>query len=183
MFLGLWTRWKIRYCNDPEPKYGGNCPSEDGIANKTEEICDQINGGWSDEWEFESDENCELIGSAWLKEKFRKCNNPTPEYGGKYCENDTQGGNFTQVECNAIDGQWSDFDRWSKCNEYCRTVRYRKCSNPTPAFGGTDCSGNDYDYAFCTGDSCPMSECFRTFERGRNEIESFEVTIDGFLSR
>ena len=180
---GSWTRSKVRNCNDPEPKFGGKCLSENGITNESIEICLPINGGWSKVWFYESDENCKLIESKWMKERIRHCNNPIPQYGGQFCKNDAHGGNISQVECNPINGQWGNFNEWSKCNENCRTSRFRNCTNPKPAYKGKNCLGNNFEHAYCTGSLCPARKCFDTIARGKNEIDVFQINSELSLLR
>ena len=54
------------------------------------------------------------------------------------------------VNCSAINGGWSEFENWQSCDETCHKKRGRSCTNPSPAYGGENCTGDDYETQFCT---------------------------------
>ena len=54
------------------------------------------------------------------------------------------------VNCSAINGGWSEFENWQTCDETCHKKRARSCTNPSPAYGGENCTGDDYETQFCT---------------------------------
>ena len=67
-----------------------------------------------------------------------------------------------------IDGAWTDWTSWSTCQENCRNSRNRTCDNPTPLFGGQECS-SEYEEeetpglcygANCCPDSSDVIGCF-----------------------
>ena len=51
-------------------------------------------------------------------------------------------------------GKWSKYGKWSKCSESCLQFKERICNNPSPAYGGDDCFGNEKKYQFCNIDDC-----------------------------
>lgn len=56
-----------------------------------------------------------------------------------------------------IDGGWSEWSEWSKCHANCRNTRNRTCNNPTPLFGGQNCSSHfeeEESPFLCYGDDC-----------------------------
>ncbi|XP_066270066.1 macrophage mannose receptor 1-like [Branchiostoma lanceolatum] len=59
----------------------------------------------------------------------------------------------------AVDGGWSDWGTWSGCSVTCGVgtqTRNRTCTNPAPANGGTDCTGDARENRDCeTGVPCP----------------------------
>ena len=54
------------------------------------------------------------------------------------------------VNCSAINGGWSEFENWQSCDETCHKKRGRSCTNPSPAYGGENCTGDDYETQFCS---------------------------------
>ncbi|XP_072024562.1 uncharacterized protein [Amphiura filiformis] len=96
---GNWTVWapwtmcskscgggrksRIRTCNNPEPRYNGRYCA--GPAHE-EDVCNlaacPVNGGWSS-WEPWS--SCNETCDGGIQRRYRRCRNPTPRYGGRYC--------------------------------------------------------------------------------------------------
>ena len=57
-----------------------------------------------------------------------------------------------------VDGNFTSWSEWTGCSSSCgdgTAVRYRSCSNPTPANGGQDCLGDVLQTKACTGVYCP----------------------------
>ena len=57
----------------------------------------------------------------------------------------------------AIDGGWSAFGEWSKCNSTCgheEKTKYRTCSKPAPAYGGATCYGSPTETDDCGHNPC-----------------------------
>ncbi|XP_050416624.1 uncharacterized protein LOC126830271 [Patella vulgata] len=55
-------------------------------------------------------------------------------------------------------GSWSNWSLYSACSVTCggcNKTRTRKCNNPTPANGGTKCSGKTMMYSRCNEQLCP----------------------------
>ncbi|XP_046598676.1 A disintegrin and metalloproteinase with thrombospondin motifs 3-like [Neodiprion lecontei] len=53
---------------------------------------------------------------------------------------------------NVRDGGWSGWGPWGKCSRSCGVgvqFRSRKCSDPTPAYGGADCEGDSEEFKIC----------------------------------
>ena len=106
---------------------------------------DVVDGKWSS-W-ISSDEDCLLEEGNWMKPAFRRCDSPPPLFGGNLC----QGQNQTKLECQPVDGEWSEWVSASldECQEdqngNWTRPRHRTCNNPEPKFNGQDCpleSGN-----------------------------------------
>ncbi|KAL4216388.1 Thrombospondin-2 [Mactra antiquata] len=54
--------------------------------------------------------------------------------------------------CCVVDGNWGLWSDWSGCSVTCETgkqSRFRTCSDPMPAFGGSTCTGNNKEYQSC----------------------------------
>ncbi|KAL4216671.1 Hemicentin-1 [Mactra antiquata] len=62
--------------------------------------------------------------------------------------------------CNVVDGGWSDWSDWSVCDVSCgngTSTRIRTCTNPAPAHGGLNCTGNGSQFQTCsTSVRCPV---------------------------
>ena len=131
-------------------------------------ICEPLHGGWS-EWNITEDEECKESEGQWLKPKYRYCDNPKPRFGGSYCDesgtesepdlgmekgSDSDMGNTSYTKCNEINGGWSKYGNWSKCNSDCVKRRNRTCTNPEPKFNGEPCKGNPFEEQFCIEPNC-----------------------------
>ncbi|CAE1255074.1 ADAMTS3 [Acanthosepion pharaonis] len=56
-----------------------------------------------------------------------------------------------------IDGSWGSWGSWGSCSVTCNMgarFRQRKCNNPSPAFGGTDCEGKHEEFKICKNMPC-----------------------------
>ena len=55
-------------------------------------------------------------------------------------------------------GGWSTWTQWTDCSTSCDNgtqTRERKCDNPTPAYGGRNCSGDERETRGCFLRNCP----------------------------
>ena len=62
----------------------------------------------------------------------------------------------------AINGGWGSWSSFSSCSKTCgggTKRRTRRCNNPTPAYGGADCSGAASETSSCNTDHCPAHSC------------------------
>lgn len=122
-----------------------------------------VTGGWS-EWTSWSDCNSQRCGPGFQRRE-RFCNNPSPMFGGSYC----QGSAFQKNDCDTVckdgvydpktavtanAGGWSAWSEWSLCTMDCLHHRRRQCNDPKPANGGEFCKGRDHSMEVCTGDMC-----------------------------
>ena len=60
-----------------------------------------------------------------------------------------------------VNGLWGQWHNWSSCSVTCgggNQTRKRLCDNPTPAYGGMDCAGDDERAQVCNQDPCPGKE-------------------------
>ena len=56
-----------------------------------------------------------------------------------------------------VDGGWSDYGDWSECSKSCgggERTRSRTCTNPSPADGGAECTGESEEKEACGNDPC-----------------------------
>lgn len=170
---GEWTVWKTtgecskscgggsqaftRTCSNPVPANGGkDCH---GQSFKTESCNDNkcpVNGGWSDWTQEKCSKSC---GGGKMLSK-RKCDNPTPKFGGKDCIGDSE-----KIEdCNdspcPINGGWSTWTSSGACSVQCgggKRLLTRTCNNPTPANGGMICQGLSEMYERCNEHKCSVT--------------------------
>ncbi|KAI0210648.1 hypothetical protein LSAT2_004598 [Lamellibrachia satsuma] len=80
---------------------------------------------------------------------------------------------YTGINCETVvismpvDGQWSDWDAWTKCTKTCGSgtkSRSRLCNDPEPLNGGRSCAGNATATTKCARWSCP--DCNKTCSTG-----------------
>ncbi|XP_067654483.1 coadhesin-like [Haliotis asinina] len=167
---GVSTRTRFRTCTNPSPAFGGrNCTQQLAafeVVNCTEGNCPVDGGvtGWS-QW---SGPACDCAGgSTRVLNRSRTCTNPTPANGGRFC-NETLNESVTR-NCNRsncpVDGNVSVWTQWvnSSCSTSCgpgvsTRTRFRTCTNPSPAFGGRNCTQQlaAFEVVSCTEGNCPV---------------------------
>ncbi|PFX32412.1 Hemicentin-1 [Stylophora pistillata] len=119
----------------------GNCP---------------VHGNWSDWGEWS---NCTVSCGGGEQTRYRDCDNPPPAYGGREClgvSEETRPCN--ELPC-AVDGGWTEWKPWEICPVTCGggiQNRYRTCTDPPPAHGGKDCSGEGVLTRPCNEEPCPV---------------------------
>eukprot|EP00057_Strongylocentrotus_purpuratus_P017491 XP_011671965.1 PREDICTED: uncharacterized protein LOC756169 [Strongylocentrotus purpuratus] len=81
-----------------------------------------------------------------------------PSNGGANCT----GFSMEQGACNTdpcpVDGGWSSYSDWDACSVSCgggNQTRTRTCSDPTPAYGGANCTGENIEVRACGEGICP----------------------------
>ncbi|CAD5123995.1 DgyrCDS12301 [Dimorphilus gyrociliatus] len=145
-----------RTCSNPAPENGGDDCTGDDV--KTEDCnlgpC-PINGGWS-KWVFD---DCSVSCGTGIQTGQRKCDNPSPQNGGKECE----GASKETKECKLTDcpvnGGWSEWEKSGECSKSCgvgEQIYKRSCTNPVPASGGNDCEGIKTKIEPCKEAECPI---------------------------
>ncbi|KAM5157512.1 SCO-spondin-like [Mantella aurantiaca] len=68
--------------------------------------------------------------------------------------------NCSQLPCDAVDGNWSDWTPWSDCSATCGggfQNRYRFCTDPPPSPTGLPCQGPEREEQPCHPDPCAES--------------------------
>ncbi|XP_065835038.1 disintegrin and metalloproteinase domain-containing protein 11-like [Oscarella lobularis] len=154
------TRTRTRSCDNPSPAGGGSqCSGSNSNSQNCNEVSCLVNrdGEWG-AWTVWS--SCsKLCGSGGTQTRSRQCDNPPPLNAGKTCsESSTDSQSCTGQQC-PRDGQWGTWAPWSACPVTCGggvTYRLRTCSNPTPADGGKDCSGDGVDEILCGTLDCTV---------------------------
>ncbi|XP_068700145.1 uncharacterized protein [Montipora foliosa] len=171
-----WSRWgtcstscgpgerkRTRTCTNPAPEYGGlTCKEKDLGPNVEFSKCNlgdcPVNGVWGP-WSLWS--ACTASCGPGTRERKRSCNSPAPRYGGEPCTGaERQVGDCNYRPC-PVDGNYTDWTEWTLCDKTCGVglmTRWRACSNPSPQYGGRDCSlfGPDTETKSCAiKDFCP----------------------------
>ncbi|XP_071947832.1 hemicentin-1-like [Antedon mediterranea] len=145
---------RLRLCNNPMPANDGRfCVGTDAQFRECNTNVDcPIDGGfgsWSP-WE-----PCSKTCGRGIRTRERKCNNPSPQYGGRECEGRTT----EQVlcimgECD-VDGRWTEWGAWGDCSVSCGegiSQRQRMCTPPMN--GGKPCEGRAFEINTCSPGSC-----------------------------
>jgi type II secretory pathway pseudopilin PulG len=110
-------------------------------GSRCEPVVVPVNGGWSS-WSGWS--TCE----GGTQKRQRSCSNPTPANGGDACSGSSE--ESQTCTSDVVNGGWSDWGSWSECFAAQRT-RTRTCTNPTPANGGSNCTGDASETQTCGG--------------------------------
>ncbi|XP_046575468.1 hemicentin-1-like isoform X3 [Haliotis rubra] len=129
-----------------------------------------VNGGWSGYGSWSAYSTCTKTcgGGTMSRFRTRSCTNPSPAYLGARCSGSERATQTTS--CNThncpIDGGWSVYSMWtpySACSVSCgggsqSRSRTRSCTNPSPAYGGSQCVGEAADtYSRdCNTHPCPI---------------------------
>ncbi|XP_053376701.1 SCO-spondin-like [Mercenaria mercenaria] len=152
------TQTRTRTCSNPPPQYGGlDCV---GDRNETQVCTDRpscvIDGSWSD---WSAWFGCSVTCGQGTDKRYRACNNPLPQNGGRYCQGPfSESTNCTLVSC-PVDGKWADWGSWGSCSVSCSngtSVRIRTCSNPYAEYGGKQCDGSSTDVRDCLMGLCTI---------------------------
>ncbi|KFM73053.1 Hemicentin-1, partial [Stegodyphus mimosarum] len=155
---GKWSNWqewgqcsascgdgeqsRQRFCNDPAPKNGGKtCIGLSKEVKKCNERPCSVNGEWGNWLEWE---RCSASCGVGQRKRQRKCDNPSPQYGGENCTGlDIETDSCILMKC-PVDGRWSMWLDWQPCSVSCgkgAQIRIRECKNPEPLHGGQPCIG------------------------------------------
>ena len=112
-------------------------------------------GAWSD---FGDWSECSAACGGGTQTRSRSCSNPAPANGGAECSGDAEESRECNTDACPVDGGWSDFGDWSECSAKCgggTQTRSRTCTNPAPANGGAECSGDAEESQECNLEDCP----------------------------
>lgn len=89
----------------------------------------------------------------------------------------------------SVNGHWGDWLEWESCNETCGNgfkQRSRKCDSPLPMFGGSECTGLDFDIQNCSENICPgniRAVRHQTFARSRRKQVLHRISTSRILIR
>lgn len=154
VILSVAKQINIRNCNNVKCMnnaicVNGYCQCPSGFKGKYCQYHKPINGGLS--YNYYRGDTLTQCGTTRRK-YYKKCDNPLPQYGGKYCDSDIK---YVIEELPAcleiVDGGWSEWSEWSECDAYCYIYngnpaygvkhRSRTCTNPKPSQNGRLCEG------------------------------------------
>ncbi|XP_048580774.1 uncharacterized protein LOC5507168 isoform X2 [Nematostella vectensis] len=124
-----------------------------------------VNGAWSD---FSKWSTCSKSCGGGIMSRTRTCTNPKPAHGGKECEGDDKETKACGISPCPVNGEWSDFSKWSTCSKSCGggiMSRTRTCSNPKPAHGGKECEGDAKETKACGISPCPVNGGWSDFSK------------------
>ncbi|AWP20966.1 putative SCO-spondin-like [Scophthalmus maximus] len=139
-------------CNLPQ------CPDGDEVCVGAD--CATRNCSWTEwgEWSF-----CSRSCGVGQQQRIRTF--LSPGTNGSWCE-DILRGNQEQRFCNIrpcrVDGGWSRWSPWSRCDKRCgggRSIRTRSCSSPPPKNGGKKCVGEKNQVKPCNTKPCDEKGC------------------------
>lgn len=76
-----------------------------------------------------------------------------------------------------LEGGWGNWSSWSECTRTCGagiSIQTRECDNPSPANGGSFCTGDRTHYKTCNTEPCPIDEPnFRAVQCSKYDNEKF----------
>ncbi|XP_027058955.1 A disintegrin and metalloproteinase with thrombospondin motifs adt-1-like isoform X3 [Pocillopora damicornis] len=154
---GNGTKILSRTCTNPEPKHGGTpCTGNTQKIQACVRHPCAVDGGWSvwSEWN-----SCSKSCGTGLQERSRNCTQPAPMHNGKPCEGEPWENRPCNVHACPVDGGWSSWSLWSRCDRVCgegKRQRLRSCTNPPPSSGGKGCGSHYYESKECAVNKCPV---------------------------
>ncbi|XP_041847336.1 properdin-like [Melanotaenia boesemani] len=162
-------RTRQHTCSNPAPStdtqpHGDSCPGDSSEQQDCIELPNcPVDGKWGAWLPLGP---CSVTCGQGLQLSNRKCENPVPEYGGKYCEGESTKTSVCHSPC-PVHGVWTNWSNWSECSAACilqgeipKRTRRRSCTNPAPSSNpaGQPCNGEDSQVEDCTRlPYCPVN--------------------------
>ncbi|XP_031556840.1 uncharacterized protein LOC116293538 isoform X2 [Actinia tenebrosa] len=169
----VWSKWsectrpcgggiqfRSRQCNHPGGlQYCLGERVESSLCNS--QHC-PVDGNYT---EFSDWTPCTTTCGVGIKTRERSCTNPTPQFGGKSCQEQGMGLAVEHEHCYnrqcPIHGDYTIWSEWKGCSKKCgygEKTRTRSCTNPAPSNGGLDCSrlGESIQKVQCYSAECPL---------------------------
>ena len=160
------SKFRRRFCANPEPSFGGNNCSllgKDFEQVPCYETPCPVHGNFSEWSEFS---RCSRTCGNSTKERYRNCSRPAPMHGGNNCS--SLGPNIEVRNCSLspcpVNGNYSQWSEFSQCTHSCGNgtqFRTRQCNNPAPR-DGLNCSmlGPSNETRLCKTHPCPINGNF-----------------------
>ncbi|XP_029014444.1 properdin-like [Betta splendens] len=154
------SKQRERSCSNPPPSSdtvppGDTCPGDEVQATPCSELPNcPVDGNWAP---WSSYGPCSTSCGEGLQTSTRTCNNPAPNYGGRFCDGPNAQTRTCQNLC-PVDGFWSGWSGWSECSASCVSpsqipsrTRFRFCTNPAPSSSpaGRACAGERQQVEQC----------------------------------
>ncbi|XP_038056242.1 SCO-spondin-like [Patiria miniata] len=167
----LWTSWsqctkscgggqteRTRDCTNPTPAFGGNpCVGPNIEKRLCAAFYCPVDGGFSSWGEWTP---CPVTCGGAIINRTRACTNPSPRHGGQPCQGPIESSTLCAGTPCPVDGAWTPWSQWSQCSATCgdgQEMKRRNCSEPSPAYGGSECLGEGYRAVMCYNDNqCPV---------------------------
>ncbi|XP_026204524.1 properdin [Anabas testudineus] len=154
------SKQRHRSCTKPVPSsdtvpHGDSCPGDGVQVVSCSELPNcPVDGNWGP---WAPPGPCTVTCGEGLRVSLRTCNNPTPKYGGRFCDGSNAQTSVCQSPC-PVDGFWSGWSSWGECSGSCipqssipTRTRHRSCNNPVPSSSppGRACSGDNQQKENC----------------------------------
>uniref|UniRef100_A0AAV2M1J6 Properdin n=1 Tax=Knipowitschia caucasica TaxID=637954 RepID=A0AAV2M1J6_KNICA len=154
------TRTRHRSCSSPAPSLG---PPGNGCRGDSEEKqqCTEmqhcaVDGGWGP---WSAPGPCSVSCGEGIRLSVRVCDQPPPQYGGRFCEGPSTQSSQCSGPCPVV-SSWTGWSQWSDCSEPCvpdggeapHRTRHRTCftlGDSEPCQGPQQESGPCPDLSFC----------------------------------
>jgi len=154
---GAGTQQRTRTCNNPEPQFGGKaCSGSLKQTRKCQVKPCPVNGNWGSWGAYGG---CSATCGGGVQERFRACNSPAAQFGGKKCSGSSRYVKVCNMNRCPVHGQWGPWLQYGACSKSCNggiQHRLRRCDNPKPAYGGRECEGPNRWQRGCAYDKCPV---------------------------
>ncbi|XP_038149485.1 properdin-like [Cyprinodon tularosa] len=162
------SRVRQRTCSNPAPSpdtvpHGDPCSGEASERQDCSELPNcPVDGNWGP---WLQPGPCSVTCGEGLQLESRRCENPSPKYGGKMCEGASTRSTVCKSPC-PVDGFWAGWSNWGECSSTCISpsrdtfrTRHRSCSNPAPSINppGKRCEGDDSEKTNCNLPHCSVN--------------------------
>ncbi|XP_020781472.1 properdin [Boleophthalmus pectinirostris] len=150
------TRVRRRSCSSPPPSKvppGDSCTGDSVQTQQCSELrqC-AVDGGWGP---WLDPGPCSVPCGEGLQLSRRSCDQPPPQYGGRYCEGPSTRSSVCSSPC-PVPNFWTGWSQWSECSGTCvpdggmapHRSRSRVCISPS---GTGMCEGPNHERGPCPG--------------------------------